>query len=259
MKDVAVNLTDDEKRRRNLLALISEIAGAKSLEVASSNFDEYLNSLGAQLLAVKFCDSANNGEVYRPYFGYPEGVANVSAQLIKNGGCPFSKEASRRLDAFDSCTIDRSLYDTLLDRRFFQEIDKLEHKHIAVVPVIMGRAIALFNIGLGVKPFKGHMRGVITESTAHTVPAFIDRFPEIKTIFEQKHLSELEREVLTLFCDDLQLTEIVQNVGLSEFTIRHIVQNASEKLQVNNTKQLIYRAIALGEIPGPRAYSTSSS
>ena len=234
-----------------LLALLSNIASAKDITAASLNLSEYLRGLGTELLSVQFCDSAEGGNIIRPFFGYPDGVAKVSGQLIENGGCPFTNEAMRRMEALDSCMIDRTAYDTLLDRRFFQEMDKLEHRHIAIVPILLGRSIAMFTIGLGVEPFKGRLREVITETIGQIVPAFIDRFPEIKTIFEQRHLSDLERRLLTLLCQDLELVEIEQKIGLSEITIKLLIKNASRKLQAKNSNRLIYKAIALGEIPAP--------
>ena len=259
MTDITIELLDSEQYRQGLLALLSKIASAKDIPAASLSFDEHLENYGAQLLSVKFCDSAEGGNIIRPFFGYPDGVAKVSGQLIENGGCPFTKESMRRMEAFDSCTIDRTVYDTLLDRRFFQEIDKLEHRHIAIVPIMIGRAIALFTIGLGVEAFKGRIREIITETIGQIAPAFIDRFPEIKTIFEQKHLSDLERKVLVLYCEGCELADIETEIGLSELTIRHLIQNASRKLEAKNPKQLIYIAIALGEIPPSKSRKMENS
>ena len=253
MKDTAFELLEGEQYRQWLVALICKIESAKDITAASLELGKHFKSMGAQLLSVKFCDSAEGGAVVRPFFGYPDSVAKVSGQLLENGGCPFTKEAMRRIGAFDSCEIDRSAYDTFLDRRFFQEMDKLEHRHIAVVPIMIGRSIAMFTIGLGVEPFKGRLREVITETIGQIVPAFIDRFPEIKTIFEKKHLSDLERRILILFCEGSEMGGIVREIGLSELTIMHLIQNASRKLKTENSKRLIYVALALGEIPHPNS------
>jgi DNA-binding CsgD family transcriptional regulator len=158
------------------------------------------------------------------------------------------------MQAFDSCTIDRKSYGSFLDRRFFQEIDKLEHKHIAIVPILIGSSVALFTVGLGSTPFKGELRQRITETIGHTVPAFINRFPEIKAIAEKTYLTDLERKVLTLLCKEFDITDLVHEIGLSEFTIRLLIQNASHKMQTKNSQQLIYKAIALGEISAPSSY-----
>ena len=68
-------------------------------------------------------------------------------------------------------------------------------------------------------------------------------------MFEQKHLSDLEQRMLTLKCEGYNLAYIVRELGLSEFTIGHLAQNAARKLQAKNMEQLIYKALALGEIP----------
>lgn len=253
MKDTAFGHLAGEQYRQELLALISKIESAKDINAASLDLEKYLKNFEVQLMSVKFCDSAESGKTIWPFNSYPEGIARVCNDIQAIGGCPFAKEVVRRMEAFDSCLVDRKKYNTFLDRRFFQEFDKLEHKHIAVVPIMIGRSIAMFTIGLGVEPFKGRMQEIITETIGQIVPAFIDRFPEIKTMFEQKHLSDLERRILILFCEGSEMSAIVREIGLSELTIMHLIQNASRKLKANNSKRLIYVALALGEIPHPNS------
>ena len=238
-----------EMDSQGLFALIGQISSAKDIVSTSASIDEYFQKFGVRLMSVKFCDSAENGKVIRPYSGYHDGFLKVARQLQAVGGCPFSQEAMKRMKAFDSCTIDRTAYNTFSGRRFFQEFDKLEHKHIAVVPVMVGRAVALFTFGLGLEPFKGHLREIITETVVQIVPSFIGRFPEIKTMFEQKHLSDLEQRMLTLKCEGYKSAHIVRELGLSELTIGHLAQSAARKLQAKNMEQLVYKAVALGEIP----------
>ena len=253
MKDTAFELLEGERNRQELLALISKIESAQNINIASLELEKHFKSFDAHLLSIKFCDSAKGGDTIRPFHAYSDSIAKVSGQLQEQGGCAFIKEAKRRLGAFDSFAIDRSVYNTFLDRRFFQEIDKLEHRHIAIVPILIGIAIALFTIGLGVEPFKGRMREIITETICQIVPAFIVRFPEIKTIFEQKYLSDLERRILVQFCEGSEMGDIVREIGLSELTIMQLIQNASRKLKTKNSKRLIYVALALGEIPHPNS------
>ena len=245
-----------EMDSQELFALIGNIHNAKDIISTSAMINEYFQKFGVCLMSIKFCDSADDGKAIRPYSGYPDGFVKVARQLQAVGGCPFSQEAMKRMQAFDASSIDRTAYDTFSGRRFFQEFDKLEHKHIAIVPVMVGRAVALFTFGLGPKPFKGQLRETVTETVVQIVPSFITRFPEIKTMFEQKHLSDLEQRMLTLKCEGYNSADMVRELGLSEFTIEHLAQNAAKKLQANNMEQLVYKAVALGEIPTQSSFDS---
>lgn len=243
-------LTDIQASNQDegLLALIGNITTSENMAEASLCLKDHLLANDAHLLSIKFYDSIENGEVIRPFSGYPPSVVEVGQQLQKYGGCPFARESKTRLSAFDSCSIDRSQYESFLERRFFKEIDNTGHNHIAVVPIMIGRAIALFTIGMGDVSFKGEPWKNTMEIMAQVVPAFISRFPEIATIFERKHLSELERRVISLRCTGANATKIADELKLSEFAIQLLVKNASRKLEVTNDHQLVYKALALGEI-----------
>lgn len=234
--------------RDSRLELVHNIAHAEDVSAAALALESHLETFDAHLLSVKFCDTTDPGTVIRPFCTYPDAAIAVSQQIQVQGGCPFTKEAMHRLSAFDSCNIDRSQYATFLDRRFFAEIDKAGHRHIAIVPVLLGRALALFTIGLGERPFKGHMREMIVEAIGQAMPAFIERFQGIKTIFEKKHLSDLERQIVQLLFEGSRPSDIQSTIGFSELTISLLISNASHKLQAKNSQSLIYKALALGEI-----------
>lgn len=228
--------------------LHQSIINSETMAEASIRLKDHLLTKGMHLLSVKFCDNTDDGEIIRPFSAYTSGVIEVGKQLQAYGGCPFAKESKKRLVAFDSCSVDRSQYSSFLERRFFMEIDRTAHKHIAVVPVLIGRAIGLFTIGLGEKPLRGELKQTVVDMMVQVVPAFIKRFPEIATLFERKHLSHLERDVISMKCAGFEMQAIENEVGLSEQTIILLVENACRKLEVSNDHQLIYKALALGEI-----------
>ena len=228
--------------------LVHKIAHSEDVQSAAWVLRDHLQAFNAQLMSVKFCDSVDTGTAIRPFCAYSDAAIAVSQQIQAQGGCPFTKEAMIRLSPFDWCSIDRSLYATFLDRRFFAEIGKTGHRHIAVVPIMVGRALALFTIGLHDQPFKGAVRDEIVDTIAQVMPAFIERFQGIRTIFEKKHLSALESQVVQLLFEGSHPSEIEPVVGLRELTITLLSGNASQKLQASNRQNLIYKALALGEI-----------
>lgn len=234
--------------RDALIALVRDIENAADIAAASQIVDDNFSRYGARLLSVKICDTSGQYENLRPFSGYPKSVGNIGRQLQPTGGCPFSKEATRRLLPFDSATIDRSRYRTFLDKRFFQEIDKLPHQHIAIVPIMVGRAVALFTVGLFDSAFEGDLKDHIRDTIGQTVSTYVRRFPEVATIFEQKHLSDLERSVIQEFCSGLTMSEVSRSIDLSEIALQHLLDSAKRKLGARTRDQLIYKATILGEL-----------
>ena len=171
-----------------------------------------------------------------------------SAAMKPAGGCPFAKEAVQRLRPFASSCINRSNYTNLNDKIFFREIDKLDHNDIALLPVVIGRGIAIATVGLNKNDFEGKTRQSICDSIPHVMAAFISRFPEIGTLFERKLLSDLEKTTLVAFTQSGTEKEVSEALGLSEHTISRILDIARNKLCAKNRIDLGVKAMIRGEL-----------
>jgi DNA-binding CsgD family transcriptional regulator len=64
-----------------------------------------------------------------------------------------------------------------------------------------------------------------------------------KTEVEELHLTEREREVLTLLAQGLQLEEIGNRLGIGTETVRTHVRNASDRLGASNRTHAVAIAI----------------
>jgi DNA-binding NarL/FixJ family response regulator len=64
-----------------------------------------------------------------------------------------------------------------------------------------------------------------------------------KTEVEGLHLTEREREVLTLLAQGLQLEEIGHRLGIGTETVRTHVRNASDRLGASNRTHAVAIAI----------------
>ena len=69
-----------------------------------------------------------------------------------------------------------------------------------------------------------------------------------RPIFRQGELTEREKEILTLTCQELTIKEIGQKLSLSENTVRNHRVNIMEKVGVNNTVGLVKYAYEVGII-----------
>ncbi len=248
MTHLLVGVPKDSRSAERLLQLNENLLNSSCLEDACQHLCTYLNGYGAELLSVKFQDSAPDGSHIRPYVNLPADVTKIGTKFSHTTGCPLLREAKRRLEAFDWCTIDKSHYKDFLDRRFLSELKKARHKHIAVVPVIVGRAIAQFNIGLRERPFEGQLKQTILESVGQTMPVLVKRFPAIASMFDKKHLSDLERQIIGAICHGEPTSSIGKELGVSDHLISAAIDSAMKKLQASNRFQMIFKATRLGEI-----------
>jgi two-component system, NarL family, response regulator DegU len=69
-----------------------------------------------------------------------------------------------------------------------------------------------------------------------------------RPMFRQNELTEREKEILTLTCQELTIKEIGQKLSLSENTVRNHKVNIMEKVGVNNTVGLVKFAYETGLI-----------
>jgi len=73
-----------------------------------------------------------------------------------------------------------------------------------------------------------------------------DKVPRNKPLFHQAELTEREREVLVLICQELTMKEIGQRLFLSENTVRNHRVNIMDKVGVNNIVGLVKFAYEVG-------------
>ena len=236
---------------------LTQVGGATDLKEACFVFAEFLETLDAQLLSVKFCDINDRSSNLRPYSSYHKAMHKFRAGPGYPDGCPFSREAMKRLRPFSLQAIDRREYGNLEDRRFFKELENMGHQDIAVLPTMIGSGLALMTVGLGEASFIGPKRALISDAATHFVAAFVARFPDVSRLFETKVLSDVQRQVLLLACEGLDDDEIAQQLGLSTVAVGLIFNAAAKRLHTKTRSSTVYRAVVLGEVPSGSRLSES--
>jgi len=73
-----------------------------------------------------------------------------------------------------------------------------------------------------------------------------EKVPRNKPLFQQAELTEREREILVLICQELTMKEIGQRLFLSENTVRNHRVNIMDKVGVNNIVGLVKFAYEVG-------------
>jgi two-component system response regulator DegU len=73
-----------------------------------------------------------------------------------------------------------------------------------------------------------------------------EKLPRNKPLFQQGELTEREREILILICQELTMKEIGQRLFLSENTVRNHRVNIMDKVGVNNIVGLVKFAYEVG-------------
>jgi DNA-binding NarL/FixJ family response regulator len=69
-----------------------------------------------------------------------------------------------------------------------------------------------------------------------------------RPVFRHAELTDREKEILVLICQELTIREIGQRLSLSENTVRNHRVNIMEKVEVNNTVGLVKYAYEVGLI-----------
>ena len=212
----------------------------------------YLKSLLADnktsLFGVTFCDLQSGSSSIRAFCGYPEALQKMSSKLKVRGTCPIVNESIRLGRTFDLLQVDRDQYSDFLGKRYFEELEKLGHRHVAVVPLMLGRGLAIFTIGTNDRHLDGDLKSLLINSICQTTFAIIDRFPNVTKLFEARNISTVEAEALLLCSNGYSNSEISEFFGLSETTVTLMFDNASRKLGTRNQAHAVAKAVAIGEI-----------
>ena len=195
-----------------------------------------------------FADMKDEQPAIRPFTNVSEALRYASVRLREFGGCPIMREAKTRKHPFRYGSIDKSNYPGFLERRFFQEFEKLQYADVAVVPIVIGRGLTTFTIGLKDKQFAGELRNDLISLVCVYSTCLISRYPELIGRFKSTTLNNTEAKIL-LFCSNgNSLDEIGELLGLSELSIRMILDNAVKKLGTTSRAQAIAKSMAMGEL-----------
>lgn len=230
------------------VALVDEMCLARDVNSACTILEKQLQVMDSDLLSVKFCDLLDEKPAIRPFGAYPNSISQMASKLQSSGGCPISKEAQQRLAPFDAMSIDHSMHLDFLSSRFLRELKKMDHAHIAVIPVVFGRGLAVFTIGLNEKRFEGRVRETLINFICNATASLIGRFPDVANIFEAKQLSSIEARSVLLCSNGHSDLEIGKVMSLSEHAVSTLLRNATKKLGAKNRSHLTSKALALGEI-----------
>ena len=223
------------------------IASAGDVKDACQILARHLRHIELKLISVNFCDLEGEQASIRPYRDMPEALASLSNQFIHLGGCPIIKEAKKSRRPFDALNIDRNVYSEFLEQRFLDELVKLGHRHVLVLPVAFGKGLSNFVVGTGDREISLKLQTELFEGIGQSLGAIITRFPEITKLFETKCLSTVQAEILFLVSIGTNPQDIAKLTGHGKFTIDALLKNAQDRLGANSTTHAVARALALGE------------
>ncbi len=227
--------------------VIRLIASASDVNDACKILARHLKHIELKLICVNFCDLEGENASIRPYRDMPEALATLSTQFYDLGGCPIIKEARLNRRPFDALNLDRNVYCEFLEQRFLDELSKLGHRHILVLPVAFGRGLANVVVGTGTREISLQLQAELFARVGQSLAAIIARFPDITKLFETKCLSTLQAEILFLISIGTSLEDIPQLTRRGECMIDALLKNAQMRLGANSIPHAVARALALGE------------
>ena len=242
------DLKEQYRAERDLLDALQGILESPDVFAATEIVRDLVASFGGELLSLKFSDISGERPLVRPYSAYPDIVRQISIAMQPTGGCPFCKESKKRLKPFGPSSVDRKLYGELNDRIFFRELDRLGFGEILVLPVVIGKGIAITTIGLPMATMDSPSDQVIKGAFPHIVAAFVSKFPTVTTLFEERRLSDTERKVVKALSTGKDMHCVCRELQLSAFTVNTLLASSLKKLDANNLVELGVKAENSGEL-----------
>ena len=165
-------------------AILQQLSKSSNLKDACDVASEYFRHHDHELVSVIFCSDDDSVPAIRPFRNLPQSLIELAPKMQELGGCPPKKEAQRRLQPFDWKHIPRSEHPQFLSQRFLSEVDKLSYGMVLAVPVVIGRGIAVFSVGIHEHNLRSQAREDVIVAVCQIATAMISRFPELANLFE---------------------------------------------------------------------------
>ncbi|MEX0346127.1 MAG: hypothetical protein AB3N20_14480 [Rhizobiaceae bacterium] len=231
----------------NIRKVIRLIASASDVNDACKILARHLKHIELKLICVNFCNLEGENASIRPYRDMPEALTTLSNQFHLLGVCPIIREAKKDRRPFDALNLNRNVYCEFLEQRFLDELSKLGHRHVLVLPAAFGRGLANVVVGTGEREISLQLQAELFARVGQSLAAIITRFPDITKLFETKCLSTLQAEILFLISIGTSLDDISRLTGRGDLVINALLKNAQERLNANSIPHAVARALALGE------------
>lgn len=228
-------------------AILQQLSKSSNLQDACDVAFEYFRKNDHDLVSVIFCSDDDSVPAIRPFRNLPQSLIDLAPKLQEVGGCPPKKEAQRLLQPFDWKHIPRGEHPQFLCQRFLSEVEKLPYAMVLAVPVVIGRGIAVFSVGIHERNLGPQVREDVIIAVCQIATAMISRFPELANLFEAKLLSTVQATVMMFAVQGFTNREIAESIGLGELAIGMVLKSAQEKLGAANLAQAVAKALALGE------------
>ncbi|MEP0944730.1 MAG: LuxR C-terminal-related transcriptional regulator [Rhizobiaceae bacterium] len=228
-------------------ATLQRLSKSSNLRDACDIAQEYFRHLDVDLVSVIFCSNDDSVPAIRPFRNLPQALVDLAPKMQELGGCPIKREAQWRLRPFDWKQISKSDHPDFMFQRFLSEVDKLSYAMVLAVPVIIGRGIAVFSVGIDEHRVGSQVREDVMTAICQIATAMISRFPELATLFEAKKLTTLQATVMLFAIQGFSNKAIAESLGLGEVAVNLVIRSAQEKLGASNFAQAVAKALAMGE------------
>ena len=249
MADVVSEIRiSDLKNRKRFEDILEEVLNCEDLNSTCKLLCEYYQNQKIELMSVSFADLKDEKPTIRAFNNLSPVLHQISLELRDNGECPVTKEAKRLRYPFDALKMDKELYPAFLDRRFFRQLEKDDYYKVISIPIVLGRGIANFLVGVKSNPVKsGEIDELVDEICKFSV-LMISMFPDVLKLFEGGRLGTLEAECLLLLSNGHTIDETSRVLDLSDMTIKILMKSAARKLGAKTHCNAISRALTAGEI-----------
>lgn len=225
-----------------------ELLEEQDLETFGKMCADFFSKRGFSLIYFSIFHSKDELEPLHIYVDVTPSILEMCAEFQEKNGCPLAREAIKICSPFEALRHDYSDYEDALSRRYLSEFMSLEYEDILVIPIKVGKGVALFVFGHSGDESNEHYTLLLLPIVAQILSILNASFPFVARYFEPKKLTRREAQCLLLSANGLVESKIAEKMKVSAHTVRMHIENSKRKMGARNKPHAVAIAISTGEI-----------
>ena len=212
-----------------LKQLVRDSSGFGDLAV---KFDKLISPEQLELLYFASYDTERSTLPQEIYCNLSEDILNSVFHYDDIKGCPVVQVAMKHKKSFDALEYDYSGIGDEKTAVYIEALRNTGHEKVLIVPMQLGRVMFALFIGISSKKPYSRIKENIISTIQTLIAGMLEKSPELFPVFRQECLSKVEAGILLDLRNGLDFQEISETRGVSELTIKIILDQCVRRLNV---------------------------